>query len=103
MRVGVSSERDKLESKVSKVFGRAPFFIIAEVENGKIMDWRAVENVNTERLGNVGVLSAKKIADEGVDVLITGNVGPRASQVFEQFSIKVLKKSGVVKTVLENL
>ena len=103
MKVAVSSTGKKIESAVSNVFGRAPYFIIADVEEGRIKEWKAVENINTERLGNVGVMSAQKIAEEGAELLVSGNVGPRASQVLEQFNIKTVKKTGVVKEVLKNL
>jgi len=44
MKIAVSSTGQDLNSQISPVFGRCAFFVIADVENNKIKNSKAVEN-----------------------------------------------------------
>lgn len=101
MKVAVSSIGKSLESKVSTLFGRCLYFIIAEVENRKIRKIEAVENMSAGQRGGAGISAAREIAEKGVKAVITGNLGPRASDVLKQFKIEAYKGSGSVNDALE--
>jgi predicted Fe-Mo cluster-binding NifX family protein len=101
MKVAVSSIGKGLESKVSTVFGRCPYFIIAEIEGRKIQKIEAVENMSAGQKGGAGISAAREVAERGAKSVITGNLGPRASDVFKQFGIEAYKGSGSVKEALE--
>ena len=101
MKVAVSSIGKALDSNVSNIFGRCPYFVIAEIENNKIVRVEAIENTSMNQMGGAGISTAQTIAEKDVKAVITGNIGPRASDVLRQFDIEVYKGDGSVKEVLQ--
>ena len=101
MKIAISSSGKELKSNVDKVFGRCAYFIFAEIKDKKIVSVEAVENINAQKTGGAGISAAQTVADKKVNVLITGNVGPRALDVLKQFGIEIYNGSGKVKEVLE--
>ncbi len=102
MKVAISSTGNTLESQVDPRFGRCAYFIIAEVESGKLKEWKAIPNPGMAAMGGAGISAAQKVADEGVKTIITGNIGPRAAAVFQQVGIQVYQATGTVKEALES-
>jgi len=103
MRVAISSTGKNINSSVDIVFGRCPFFIIAEVEDKKITRVEAIKNTSSEKMGGAGISAAQSVVEKGISAVITGNVGPRALDVLKQFNVKVYNGSGSVKEALQNL
>ena len=101
MKIAVSSIDKNIDGNVSDVFGRSPYFIIAEIENQKIERTEAIENKSTDQMSGAGISAAQLIAEKNVNAVITGNVGPRASDVLKQFNIEVYRGSGAIKEVLQ--
>jgi predicted Fe-Mo cluster-binding NifX family protein len=101
MKIAVSSTGKSLESNVSDIFARCPYFIIVEIENGKIQKVETIENKNANQLGQAGISVAKFLAEKNVKAVITGNVGPRAFDVLKQFNIEIYQGEGKVKEVIE--
>lgn len=101
MKIAVSSNGEKLDSQVDPRFGRCPFFVIFEVEDGKIKSHETVENTSAEQFGGAGITAAEAVANEGAKVVITENVGPRAYDIFSQLGIEVYAYSGTVKQAIE--
>jgi len=81
MKIAISSTGKNLTDDVSDVFARCPYFIIAEVENGKIQNVEAIENKTASQLGRASVSAAQLILEKGIDAVITKNIGPRAIDV----------------------
>jgi len=102
MRVAISSTGKNINSSVDIVFGRCPFFIIAEVEDKKITRVEAIKNTSAEKMGGAGISAAQSVVEKGISAVITGNVGPRALDVLKQFNVKVYNGSGSVKEALQN-
>ncbi|OEC87497.1 MULTISPECIES: NifB/NifX family molybdenum-iron cluster-binding protein [Methanobacterium] len=101
MKVAVTSMGNSLDSQVSFVFGRCPYFIIADMENGDIKGDSSVENPAINERGGAGIKAAQFIANQEVEVLISGAVGPNAFDILKQVGIKAyMPKPG---TVEENL
>jgi len=90
MKIAVSSTGKNLTDSVSDVFGRSPYFIIAEIENGEIKKTEIMENKNADQAGGAGISAAQLMAEKNVNAVITGNVGPRALDVLRQ--IRLLNK-----------
>ncbi|NOQ37996.1 hypothetical protein GQ472_03830 [archaeon] len=101
MKIAVSSTGKDLDSDVSSVFGRCPYFIIAEIEDEKIKAFEAVENTSADQTGGAGISAAKIVAEKDVNALISENVGPRALDVFRQFNIEIYSGSGSVNEALQ--
>ena len=101
MKIAISSTDKGIESNVSDVFGRCPYFIIAEIENQKIERTEVIENKNTDQRSGAGISAAQLMAEKNVNAVITGNVGPRALDVLKQFNIKIYSGSGAIKEALQ--
>jgi len=101
MKIAISSTGKDSDNKISEVFARCPYFIIAEIENDKIQKIEAVENINANQLGQAGTSSAQLMAEKDINVIIAKNIGPRASDALEQFNIAIYYGDGVIKDVLQ--
>ncbi len=79
MRVAVPCDEDRgLSSPVSSLFGRAPCFLIADLVDGKITDWRVVRNPHFNSPGGAGPLAIQFLYDQGVNVIVASMMGPNA-------------------------
>lgn len=99
MKVAVTSNGKDLTADVDPRFGRAAYFIIVDPDT---MEYEAVEN--TQNMGlpqGAGIQAGKTIVENKVDVLLTGNCGPKAFKVLEAAGIKVvINASGSIKDVI---
>jgi len=100
MKIAVAATGENLDSGTSPVFGRCPYFILADV-NDEIGETKVVKNPAMMAGGGAGIQAAQLLAEEKVDVVISGAVGPNAFEVLKRFNIKVYEiQPG---TVEENL
>ncbi len=95
MRIAVSTTNGGLDDKVSEVFGRAVSFTIVDVEDGEIKSIEVVRNDYAVRGGGAGIAVSQFLADKGVEVVLTGNVGPNALSVLNSAGIKVYRAGGM--------
>ena len=100
-RIAVSSTGKSLKSKMAEVFGRCPYFIIVEIENNKIVRSETTKNAVANQMGGAGIAAAQAVAEKNVEVVITGNIGPRALDVLRQFNIEIYNGSGSVEDILQ--
>jgi predicted Fe-Mo cluster-binding NifX family protein len=92
MKIAITSSGSSLTSDVDPRFGRAENFIILDPDT---MDFSVVKNTQNLNLPQgAGIQAAKTIANQKVDVLITGNCGPKAFKVLEQVGIKIVVGAG---------
>jgi len=101
MKIAISSTGKNLTDNVSEVFARCPYFIVAEVENGKIQKIEVIENKIANQLGQAGISAAQQMAEKDIKAVITKNVGPRALDVLNQFQIGIYAGEGTVEKVLQ--
>jgi len=101
MKIAISSTDKGIESNVSDVFGRCPYFIIAEIENQKIEKTEVIKNESINQTGGAGISAAQLMAEKNVNAVITENVGPRALDVLKQFSIEIYFGKGAIKEALQ--
>ena len=100
-KIAVAATDKNIETSVSNIFGRCPYFVIAEIQNQKIEKTEIIENKNLDQMGGVGILTAQLMAEKNVNVVIAGNVGPRALDVLKQFKIEIYLGDGAIKQVLQ--
>lgn len=86
MKVAVSSTGPNLDDSVEARFGRCPYFLIVDPAT---MEVEALSNPNAELGGGAGIQAAKLMREKGVSVVLTGNCGPNAAQVFETSGVRV--------------
>ena len=101
MRIAISAGQESLDGPMDSRFGRAPYFFIIDTNTKEQVSLR---NVNADASGGAGVQTAQLMADQGIDMVITGHVGPKAKQVLDQAGIKVhTVKGGSVREALKEL
>jgi predicted Fe-Mo cluster-binding NifX family protein len=101
MKVAVSSTGKDLESDIDNRFGRCPYFLIVDIEDKKIKNVEAVENIAAGQAGGAGITAAQIVADKKVEAVITVNMGPRAFDVFNQLGIKIHQAEGKIKDAVQ--
>jgi predicted Fe-Mo cluster-binding NifX family protein len=100
MKIAVTSNGKDLNAEVDPRFGRAAYFLIVDPDT---MEYKAVENAqNMELPQGAGIQAGKTIVENDVNVLLTGNCGPKAFKVLEAAGVKiVVNANGMVKEVIE--
>ena len=92
MRIAITSVGKELDSNLDPRFGRAEYFIIVDPET---MAFEVVENAQNINLPQgAGIQAGKTIADNNVDVLITGHCGPKAFKVLQSAGVKIMTGVG---------
>ncbi len=102
MKIAVTAESNNgLESMVAQHFGHAPYFMLVEVENDEVTTTQAIANPFAEN-HQPGQIPAF-IKEQNADVMLSGGMGGRAIQFFEQYGIKTATgAAGTVRHALEN-
>lgn len=86
MRIAISSEGADLTSRVDPRFGRAKYFIIYDTET-KEMEVVGNEQ-NFQAAQGAGIQSAQNVARQNVQMVISGNLGPKAYMTLSAAGIK---------------
>jgi predicted Fe-Mo cluster-binding NifX family protein len=99
MKIGISATSDSLDANVDTRFGRCPYFVIVDSES---MEFNVVSNDSTNASHGAGIQAAQTIANMGVEVIITGNIGPNAFNVISASGVTVITGvSGNIKEAVE--
>jgi len=101
MKIAISSMEKDINGNVADVFGRCSYFIVTQIEQGKIGEIEVIKNDNVNQNSGAGVSAAQLIAEQKIDVVITKNMGPRAKDVLTQFKIEIYSGEGTIKEALE--
>jgi predicted Fe-Mo cluster-binding NifX family protein len=102
MKITVSARGKTIDSEMDPRFGRTAGFVLFDTETGQTayLD-------NSAQIGlaqGTGIKAAQMIADAGTDVLITGQMGPKAAQVLSRSGIKLyIGTAGTVQDVIQAL
>ncbi len=99
MKVAVTSYDKDITGRIDRSFGRAKWFVVVDTENDTVEDHSNMQNVNTAQ--GAGIQAAQNISNLGVDVILTGNVGPNAFRTLSAASIKIFVVGKNVETVEE--
>ena len=99
MKICVTSTGNSLEAQIDPRFGRCSYFVIVDSET---MQFEAVPNMAAGASGGAGIQAAQTVANKGVKLLITGNVGPKAFQALAAAGIEIATGSfGAVREAVE--
>ncbi|ASJ12757.1 NifB/NifX family molybdenum-iron cluster-binding protein [Thermococcus thioreducens] len=90
MKIAVPTNGGGIDDVVAPVFGRAPAFLIVEVdENGTIVSSKVLQNPAASSVGGIGPLAVQALINEGVDAVIVPQVGPNALGALQAAGIRV--------------
>ncbi|MBA1336250.1 MAG: hypothetical protein HPY66_2684 [Firmicutes bacterium] len=92
MKICVSSTGNSIEGSVDGRFGRCRYFCIIDDASGEVS---VVENRGCLSPGGAGVAAAQQVVDEGIDCLITGNLGPNAMEILNAAGVKTYSAPGL--------
>ncbi len=99
MRIAITSTGPDTDSQVDLRFGRAAYFVVVDTDTGLSTSHSNTQNLNAAQ--GAGLQAAKKVADLGVEAIITGNIGPKAFSALAAANIK--SYLGATGTVSETL
>ncbi|MCW4047534.1 MAG: NifB/NifX family molybdenum-iron cluster-binding protein [Candidatus Bathyarchaeota archaeon] len=95
----VSATSNNLDAQLDPRFGRCAYLVIVDSET---LRYEATPNAAAATTGGAGIQAAQAIANKGVKLLITGNVGPNAFSALSAAGIEIVTSpSGTVREVIE--
>ena len=102
MKIAVSATKGDLDANVDLRFARCPYYIIFEIDGDVIKKHEIIKNMASQEIRGAGIIAAQTIANKGVEVIITGNIGPNAFNVLSSAGIKIISNvNGNVKDMVE--
>ena len=100
MRIAVSSQGTELSSNVDPRFGRAPYFIIFDTGDNSFEVVSNEQNLNATQ--GAGIQAAQHVVKKNVDMIVAGNLGPKAFGILSAAGIKAaLWAEGTVAQAIE--
>ncbi len=92
MKVAVSAQGPDLSSPVDPRFGRAAFFIIYDMASHS---FEALGNsTNAGAAQGAGIQAAQLVARQAVDIVVSGNMGPKAFEALRAAGVKMVTWDG---------
>jgi predicted Fe-Mo cluster-binding NifX family protein len=99
MKICVTATAGDLNAQVDPRFGRCQYFVFVDSDT---MAFEAMANEAIAASGGAGIQAAQTVVNKGVDVLISGNIGPNAFQVLSTAGVKIATGAyGTVKEAVE--
>jgi predicted Fe-Mo cluster-binding NifX family protein len=99
MKICVSSTTNNLDGQIDPRFGRCNYLLIIDSQT---MHYESIPNMACSATGGAGIQTVQTIADKGVKVVITGNVGPNALKALSTSGVEVITGAfGTIKEVIE--
>jgi len=100
MKIAITSQGENLDSQIDQRFGRAKGFFIYD-ESGESFYTDNKQNLNAVQ--GAGIQASKAVIDQGVTVLITGNVGPKAHTTLTSADVEIyIGAKGTVKDAIDD-
>lgn len=103
MKIVITSTGDSADSKFDLRFGRAAYFCVYDASNGAT---QFIPNEQLNAQGGAGTKSAEKIIELGVKRVISGDFGPKAKDLLNQFKIQMVMlddSSSTVESIIKKL
>jgi predicted Fe-Mo cluster-binding NifX family protein len=97
MKIVISATGRDIESNIDATFGRALFFLIMDTETKEV---KVIENKARDRPSGVGITAVNTVENEGIDAVITTDIGPYAFKTFKQSGVKIYKAEGKISDVI---
>ena len=98
MKICVTATSDRIDAQVDRRFGRCAYFVIIDADT---LEYEAFSNKGVNAMGGAGIQAAQSVVDKGIDVILTGNIGPNAYQVLSAAGTQII--TGVTGTIQEEV
>lgn len=86
MKICICSTGPDLNSQISPVFGRSPYFLIYDLDTEK---FKAIPNPSFQMGRGAGVAAFQMVVSEKVSAVICGNFGPNAFSLLQMAGVKI--------------
>ncbi len=87
MKIAFTTSEADLGAPVDSRFGRAPKFLVYDLEAGAFTVIDNAQNMNAAQ--GAGIQSAETVVRSGAKALVTGHCGPKAFRVLSAAGVKV--------------
>ncbi len=87
MKIAFSTSGNELNAPLDTRFGRAPGFLVVELDDGKFEIIDNQQNLNAAQ--GAGIQSAETVVRSGAKALVSGHCGPKAFRVLAAAGVKV--------------
>ncbi len=94
MKVAVTAMGPGINAAFSPTFGRAPYFVIVDVNGENVSEVKSIPNPGASAPRSAGVMAAQALINEGVSAVISGSFGPNAHAILSQAGIGMYGCSG---------
>ena len=93
MKIAIGATGNGLNNNISVKFERSNFFLIKDINKNSLLSF---ENKTKDRPRKIRDIIGKLVANEGIDTVITKDIGPSAFDVLKRYEIKVYQAEGIV-------
>ncbi len=98
MIIAIPVDDQSSENKVCVSFGRAPYFLIYDTENGSKS---IIHNSAASSQGGAGIKAAQTVVDSRAEAILTPRCGENAAEVINAAGIKIFKT--ISDSISENI
>lgn len=88
MKLAIALKENDYNSFVDERFGRAPFFIIIDSDT---KEFEIIENEAKDEATGAGLKAVKNLLKHEIDVIIAGEIGPKAGELIYDLEIPTFK------------
>jgi len=96
LKIAFTTSGDDLNAPLDSRFGRAPKFLIYDLDKNTFQVIDNSQNLNA--MQGAGIQAAQTVASQDVNGLVTGNCGPKAFRVLNVAGIKIYNTSATTIT-----
>ena len=100
MKIVISATGRGLDSNIHPTFGRCSFFLVLDTKTKEV---KALMNTTKDSPDKVGATAGQIVANEGIETVITADIGPLAFEVFERYGIKMFQAKGKINDAILQL
>ena len=100
MKIMISATGKDLESSIDATFGRCHFFLIVDTKTKEV---KAIANKVRDRSSGAGITATNIVANEGIDAVITTDIGPPSFEILERDGIKIYQAKGKINDAIQQL
>lgn len=88
MKLAIALKENNYNSSVDERFGRAPFFIIIDSDT---KEFEIIENEAKDEATGAGLKAIKNLLKYEIDIIIAGEIGPKAGELIYDLEIPTFK------------